>query len=180
MWRAKEPSLFKGYECRAYVKICSPSPVMVTSTYDCIIIEWDNKHTTKQTNTYWLIIIKCVNLEWRTIDVLIWLVLNLSFYLILYTTEYNFLQTTYYKNYKMWFTKIFILAIVNDKKSYKCCMFIHPIIQSSSPYCWLSNVLPSFNVWDTVDTAFKTTNQSTNQSIRIIISTYIWAYYCIS
>ena len=138
IWRAKEPSLFKGYECRAYVKICSPSPVIVTSPYDWIIIEWDNKHTTKQTNKYRINIIKCVNLEWRTIDALIWLVLNLSFYLFFLTTEYNFLQTTYHNNYIMWFTKNFILAIVNNKKSFKCCMFIHPFIQSSYPYCCLS------------------------------------------
>ena len=33
VWHAKELSLFNGHECWAKVKICSPSPVMVTSPY---------------------------------------------------------------------------------------------------------------------------------------------------
>ena len=31
VWHAKEPSLLDGNECRAQVKICNPSPAMVTS-----------------------------------------------------------------------------------------------------------------------------------------------------
>ena len=33
VWHAKELSLLNGHECWAKVKICSPSPVMVTSPY---------------------------------------------------------------------------------------------------------------------------------------------------
>ena len=63
----------------------------------------------------------------------------------------------------MWFTQNFILAIVNNnKKSYKCCMFTHPIIQTSYPYCWLSKLLPPLNARDTADTVLKTTNQPIN------------------
>ena len=51
MWHAKESSLLNGHECRAYVKICSPSPAMVLSPYEWEIVEWDNKPLTKkQTN----------------------------------------------------------------------------------------------------------------------------------
>ena len=34
LWDAKEPSLLNGLDCRAQVKICSTSPVMVTSPYE--------------------------------------------------------------------------------------------------------------------------------------------------
>ena len=147
---------------------------MVTSTYDWIIIEWDNKHTTKQTNKHRWIIIKCVNLEWRTIDALIWLVLNLSFYLILYTTEYNFLQTTYYNNYIMWFTKNFILAIVNDKKSFKCCMSINPIINLLS-FLLLIKSITTVSCLRHSRYCVKnkqTINQSINQSELSFLHTY--------
>ena len=48
MWHEKEPSLLNGQECRAQVKICSPSPVMVTSPYEWKILEWDDKPPNKQ------------------------------------------------------------------------------------------------------------------------------------
>ena len=31
VWLAKEPSMLNGPDCQAKLKICSPSPVMVTS-----------------------------------------------------------------------------------------------------------------------------------------------------
>ena len=49
VWHAKEPLLLNGHECR--VKICSHSPVMVTTPYELIIQEWDQKKPqNKQTN----------------------------------------------------------------------------------------------------------------------------------
>ena len=49
VWHAKEPLLLNGHECR--VKICSHSPVMVTTPYELIIHEWDQKTPkNKQTN----------------------------------------------------------------------------------------------------------------------------------
>ena len=47
MWRAKEISLLNYHECRAYVKIYSPSPTMVTSPYGWKILEWDEKSQNK-------------------------------------------------------------------------------------------------------------------------------------
>ena len=50
MWHTKEPSLLNGHECRALVKICSSSPVMVTSLYEWKMLERDDKpQTNKQT-----------------------------------------------------------------------------------------------------------------------------------
>ena len=50
VWHDKEPSLFNGHECRAKVKIYSPSPAKVTSPYEWKILEWDeNPQTNKQT-----------------------------------------------------------------------------------------------------------------------------------
>ena len=39
MWHFKELSLLNGHECCVYVKICSPSPVMVTSLYNSILVK---------------------------------------------------------------------------------------------------------------------------------------------
>ena len=51
VWHVREPSLLNGHECRTQVKICSPSPAMVTSPYEKKILEWDEKlQTNKQTN----------------------------------------------------------------------------------------------------------------------------------
>ena len=38
------PSMLNGHKCRAYVKICSLSPVMVTSPYERKFLEWDDNH----------------------------------------------------------------------------------------------------------------------------------------
>ena len=46
VWHVKEPSLLNGHECRAWVKICSPS--LVTSPYEWNIIEWYEKLQRKQ------------------------------------------------------------------------------------------------------------------------------------
>ena len=56
VWHAKEPSLLNGHERRAMVKICSPSPVMVTYPYESKILKWDGKPNTnnKKTPTYFL------------------------------------------------------------------------------------------------------------------------------
>ena len=60
MWQAKEPSLLNGHECRAWVKICSPSPAMVTSQYEWKILECDEKPQWNiQTNT------NKKNLNWK-------------------------------------------------------------------------------------------------------------------
>ena len=45
----KESSLFKGHECRVWVKLCNSSRVMVTSSYEWKILEYDE--IPKQTNT---------------------------------------------------------------------------------------------------------------------------------
>ena len=42
LWHVKEPSLHNGHECWAWVKICSPSPAMVTSPYEWKILQWDD------------------------------------------------------------------------------------------------------------------------------------------
>ena len=49
-WHVKEPSLLNGHECRAYVKMCCPSSVMVTSPNEWKNLEWGQKKNTKQTN----------------------------------------------------------------------------------------------------------------------------------
>ena len=52
VWHVKELSLLNGHECRAQVKICSPSPAMVTSTYKCKILEWEDKLQQNKQNSY--------------------------------------------------------------------------------------------------------------------------------
>ena len=47
VWHSKEPSLLNGHECQAWVKICSPSPVMVKSAYERKILERIEKPQTK-------------------------------------------------------------------------------------------------------------------------------------
>ena len=55
VWHSIDLSLLNGYECRALLKMCSPSPVMLTSLHEWKILEWGetrrtNKQTNKQTN----------------------------------------------------------------------------------------------------------------------------------
>ena len=54
MWSYKEFSLLNGNKCRTWVKIWSPSPVMVMSPNELKNIEWDEKLQTnnKQTNKF--------------------------------------------------------------------------------------------------------------------------------
>ena len=52
VWHAKEPSLLNSQKCRAQVKIWSPSPVKVTSSYEWKILEWDVKHQTNKQNKH--------------------------------------------------------------------------------------------------------------------------------
>ena len=40
--------LLNGHECREHVKICSPSPAIVTSPYEWKILECDEKHQTSK------------------------------------------------------------------------------------------------------------------------------------
>ena len=48
----EEPSLRNGHKCGAWVTICSPSSVIVSSSYEWKILEWDEKlQTNKQTNS---------------------------------------------------------------------------------------------------------------------------------
>ena len=52
---AKEPSMLHGDELRVYIKICSPSTVLVTFPYEWKILDWNlnsNKETDLQTNKY--------------------------------------------------------------------------------------------------------------------------------
>ena len=60
MWHAKEPSLFNGHECRAYDKIWSPLPVIVTSPYHWKILEWDVKPPKKKTPKSFVTSFGCV------------------------------------------------------------------------------------------------------------------------
>ena len=46
VWHFKEPSLLNAHKCRVLVKICSPSPLMVTSPNEWKILEWDEKTQT--------------------------------------------------------------------------------------------------------------------------------------
>ena len=51
VWHSKEPLLLNGHKSREWVKICNPSPAMVTSPYEWKILQRDEKpQTNKQTN----------------------------------------------------------------------------------------------------------------------------------
>ena len=51
VWHSKEPLLLNGHKSREWVKICNPSPAMVTSPYEWKILQRDeNPQTNKQTN----------------------------------------------------------------------------------------------------------------------------------
>ena len=52
MWHAKELSVLSGHKCRAYVKICSPSPAMVTSSNEGKILQWNENKQTNKTKAY--------------------------------------------------------------------------------------------------------------------------------
>ena len=53
MWHVKDPSLLNVDECRASVKIYSPSLVMVRSPYELKNLKWDEKsQTNKETNKH--------------------------------------------------------------------------------------------------------------------------------
>ena len=65
--RRWQTSLLNGHEYRAWVIICSPSPVMVTSPNEWKILEWYEKHrqTNKQTNDN--------GVGWISIPVEVWI-----------------------------------------------------------------------------------------------------------
>ena len=50
VWHVKEPSLLNGHTCRAIVKICSPSLVMLTSPYEWKIFSSGTINLKKTTN----------------------------------------------------------------------------------------------------------------------------------
>ena len=50
VWHATEPPLINGLECRVLVKIWNPSLLMVTSTNEWKILEWENKPQPNKTN----------------------------------------------------------------------------------------------------------------------------------
>ena len=48
LWHSKEPSLLNGHNWRAKIKICGPSPAMVTSQNKWKILEWNEKLQTSK------------------------------------------------------------------------------------------------------------------------------------
>ena len=72
MSRVTEPLIFNGHQCRAKVKICSPSPAMLRSKYEWKILELDDKlppktqtksHEPKSpSDVFWSIFVRCPSL----------------------------------------------------------------------------------------------------------------------
>ena len=60
VWHAKVPSLLIGHECRAQVKICSPSPVTVTSLNEGTILQLDKIQANIQTKYMYILSCPCL------------------------------------------------------------------------------------------------------------------------